>query len=219
MAMDMPFSSRAFRLLLPSNRMIATASEITVPNNSLPSSSSGLVQPNTGPIKRPTMDMMTIAGNFNSLAAHWLSMPRLMKIATIRRVGMVKSIARTSLPWNHLYKNQIRILKSYHKKSKECFIHPLLCFLLHMIFMELRYGFIPRVDPAVQYRDFEVEEYPPEVGAGLHPFPNQVLPGQEDRHIDAPLQIGYDDFFIFHIFLCDHEDDRLVLVVFQEAVE
>ena len=80
-------------------------------------------------------------------------------------------------------------------------------------------GFIPAVDLTVQYRDFKVEQYPPEVGAGLHAFLYQIFPGQKDGHVDALFQIGSDDVFILHVLLRYHEDDRFIVIVLQEAVE
>src|SRR5699024_1347951 len=56
--LDTPLISRTSKLELPSNKIIATASEISGLYKS-PSAAPGLITPITGPIKSPTIDIIT----------------------------------------------------------------------------------------------------------------------------------------------------------------
>src|SRR5699024_931720 len=57
--LDTPLISRTSKLELPSNKIMATAREINGLYKS-PSASPGLITPITGPIKSPTIDIITI---------------------------------------------------------------------------------------------------------------------------------------------------------------
>src|SRR5699024_9704370 len=79
--LDTPLISRTSKLELPSNKIIATASEISGLYKS-PSASPGLITPITSPIKTPTIDIITIEDHSNRQANHCENTPS-ANIATI----------------------------------------------------------------------------------------------------------------------------------------
>ena len=69
-ALEIPLSSLKSKLLLPSNKIIATAKETIGLNTSDPNASLGLVIPNIGPTSKPTIAITTIDGHLILSANH-----------------------------------------------------------------------------------------------------------------------------------------------------
>ena len=66
----MPLSSLKSKLLLPSNKIIATASDTIGLKTSDPIASFGFAMPSTGPTNSPTIAITTIDGHLILLANH-----------------------------------------------------------------------------------------------------------------------------------------------------